>query len=353
MTLSPVAASCAVAAPRDSRWAVLGGLRFVLAALVFIGHAQYSAPAYHWMQSVSQFGSFAAVLGFFLVSGYSIAHSYHQRPGGFLRRRVQRLAPAYLTAFLLALVPLWLLTTDRHLYEAPPLEIPTLLQFFANGLCLQGSLAPAISSNMPVWSLGAEVVYYALTPLLFRLRSRLLLALLGASVLLYLAHGLSKFGLGYYRYPSESHGVSAVCLLWAWLAGFLLWRHPGADWSRWLMVGTGCVLLGFDDTQHYKFSVAVYLAAALLVIYATRIRVPPRLVPWLSYLGDLSFPLYLVHFPLLLILHSWYNVTTPAPLLLIPLAAAVLVHHAIEVPLHRRATRRKGSGAVGLEPLEM
>lgn len=77
----------------SQRWAVLGGLRFALAALVLVGHARYCTPTYRWVQFLAQFGSFSAVLGFFLISGYSIAHSYDRRPDGFFRRRIQRLAP--------------------------------------------------------------------------------------------------------------------------------------------------------------------------------------------------------------------------------------------------------------------
>lgn len=293
------------------------------------------------MQALSQFGSFSAVLGFFLISGYSIAHSYNRRPDGFFHRRIRRLAPAYLVAILVSLVPLWLLTTHRHHYYELWYGAPSAFQFIANALCLQGTVAPAMSANLPLWSLGAEVVYYALTPFFFRLRSRVLLGIVGVSALLYVMHSVPATHFGTDRYPGESYGISALCLVWAWLAGFLLWRHSKDDWPRWLLLGLGATLIGFDDTQNYHFSVAVYVAAALIVIHAGSIRVPVRLAPWLTYLGDLSFPLYLVHYPILMVLHPWFHVSTPAPLLFVPLAVAVLLHHAVEVPLGRRASRRK------------
>lgn len=331
----------------SQRWAILGGVRFGLAALVLIGHARFCTPTYRWTQIIAQFGSFSAVLGFFLISGYSIAHSYNRRPDGFFHRRIQRLAPAYLVAILISLVPIWLLTTHRHPYYETWYGTPSVLQFFANALCLQGTVTPAISANLPLWSLGAEVVYYALTPFFFRLRSRVLLGFVGISALLYVLHGVPSVGFGTALYPSESYGISAICLAWAWLAGFLLWRHSKQDWPRWLMLGLGAALIGFDDTQNYRFSVAVYVAAALIVVHAGSLRVPVRLALWLTYLGDLSFPLYLVHYPILMVLHPWFNVSRPAPLLLVPLVVAILLHHAVEIPFGRRASRLKPSRPVG------
>ena len=52
-------------------------------------------------------GSYAAVLGFLFISGYSMAASFEREPGGFYERRVWRIYPVFLATFAYAQVPVF------------------------------------------------------------------------------------------------------------------------------------------------------------------------------------------------------------------------------------------------------
>src|SRR4051812_3996977 len=71
----------------ESSWALLAGLRFFLAFIVFAGHLSWFADLGAILTGVSSFGGRPAVLGFLLISGLSIGHSIVSRPEGYFRRR--------------------------------------------------------------------------------------------------------------------------------------------------------------------------------------------------------------------------------------------------------------------------
>src|ERR1700721_1783490 len=83
-----------------SGWDVLSLLRFLLAFVVAVGHLDPFA-ALGPLRAVENLGSFEAILGFLLISGYSIGHSIQKKPVGFTRRRMLRIYPVYLAAVVL------------------------------------------------------------------------------------------------------------------------------------------------------------------------------------------------------------------------------------------------------------
>src|SRR6516225_10531904 len=93
------------AASRDTDWQGLALLRFFLAWVVLSGHLQVFAtrPA-PWVGVFAEFDGKAAVIGFLLVSGYSIAASLERSGRGFYRRRFLRIYPPYLAALVFAAV---------------------------------------------------------------------------------------------------------------------------------------------------------------------------------------------------------------------------------------------------------
>lgn len=72
---APIAVSEGNAAKNAAEWAALGGLRFMLASIVFCTHIGAFVRLPFAVAHVADAGAFAAVLGFFVVSGYSIAAS--------------------------------------------------------------------------------------------------------------------------------------------------------------------------------------------------------------------------------------------------------------------------------------
>lgn len=85
-------------------WAILAGLRFLLALIVVGVHLARFANPNSLICRMAHLGGFTAVIGFLVVSGISMAASVERRPQGFLGRRVLRIYPLYLAAVLAPLL---------------------------------------------------------------------------------------------------------------------------------------------------------------------------------------------------------------------------------------------------------
>lgn len=130
----------------------------------------------------------------------------------------------------------------------------------------------------------------------------------------------------------------------------LAWKFRPNAWSRAVIVIIALALLGyagnsvgfyrplavldFDSLTHDMRQAYVAIAASLMLVYAVvTVENPPS---WLTgkaarFLGDLSFPLYLVHVPVICSLGSWTLLTSgSAPL---SAAAAMLGSIVMALPL--------------------
>ena len=122
-------------------WSQLAALRFVLAAIVAVNHlGEYvSLGVLDW---VRRMGAFEAILGFLLVSGYSIGASYQRAPEGFAWRRVRRIYPVY----LVSLVVTWGVT-----HSVLEQAVPGPLALLANVLLLNQLVTQTARSDLRPW----------------------------------------------------------------------------------------------------------------------------------------------------------------------------------------------------------
>jgi peptidoglycan/LPS O-acetylase OafA/YrhL len=79
----------------DMRWDLLGLMRYLLASIVAISHLKWYLAGAQPIYRVAEFSGLVAVLGFLLISGYSIAASYEREPQGYFFRRFLRIVPLY------------------------------------------------------------------------------------------------------------------------------------------------------------------------------------------------------------------------------------------------------------------
>src|ERR1019366_4095881 len=100
-----------------------------------------------------------AVIVFFVLSGFVIGHTHQEEwnqrnVSTYLLRRLVRLYPIYVVALL---VSFWV---AKHSLVSS--------DFLLHLFFLQGTFAPVITSNGPLWSLHYEAVYYFLYLALWR-----------------------------------------------------------------------------------------------------------------------------------------------------------------------------------------
>lgn len=285
-------------------WAVLACLRFVLASIVIFAH----------LPSFNQLGDFppaivdgkAAVVGFLLISGFSIRASLERQPHGFLTRRFLRIYPVYLVVCLLTMAAE---LVTNGVVRLPQSEVHTqgLLTNLGNLLLLQMFVVKAMGFNGPLWSISIEFFYYVCARWIRR-QPRLWAAVAVVSMICFILPRRPELGPLY----SALTRFNALTYAWPWIVGFFLAS------ARWQVALAG--LIGGELAVHFSqaytedpYSSLVYLGTVGTLLLAHRIPVGGWAERLLLYLGDISYPLYLVHFPVFIMLYHMtgrYGFTT-------------------------------------------
>jgi peptidoglycan/LPS O-acetylase OafA/YrhL len=312
----------------------LDGLRGVAALMVVAFHVFecYATDAYdQWLNH-----AYLAVDFFFMLSGFIMGHAYDDCWGrgmtffGFMKRRVFRLHPMVVFGSLLgaalfywgaspafpaiASVPLWKLLLFTLLSI---LIIPT-----PKSADIRGNYPETYNLDGPIWSLSWEYVGNVLYALFVRRMSKAwltILVLAAAYATLWLA--LTQGDVcGGWCLDGKHIGIGLTRLCFPFFGGLLLYRTgwtlkvPRALlWCSVGLVGLFAVpRIGSPETVELNglFEAAVIFAVFPLVVAAGAGDVreaggtPSRLCRWL---GDISYPVYLVNYPVCYVLKGWVS----------------------------------------------
>lgn len=282
-------------------------LRFALALTVMLGHASepvYIGPLSH-VSTFSHYG-LTAVMGFFVLSGFVIAHVTQGResdPRSYFAARTSRMYSIVLPALILtALLGVVGAMIDPTLYAHGPIHVGTqqtrrylLTALFAQDFWIwHREMTPGI--NHPFWSLSYEVTYYVIFGLTL-IRQRW--AAVGAGALVLLLTGpkiaalLPIWLLGVLAYHASRRftlpGPLSALLLVASVVGLYYsgaYRGPDDPVDRY----------GVDYAEGLLFAVNIIAAGGLASGLERALGWCPRFVRWL---GMLTFALYLCHRPLM------------------------------------------------------
>lgn len=271
-------------------------------------------------------GGKAAVVGFLLVSGYSIAASLDRDKSSFYFRRFKRIYPLYFVCVLAAiLLGLWLGDYQLPLYV---LESSGPIAAVGNLLMLQTFLVKSIAFNGVVWSLAVESSFYVVSPFLKRSPVYLLYALIAVSATFYLLPLNYDGGMIY----SIALKANAAKYFWPFAMGFLLYYHRSRALTVALFVlGTGLVWL--SDINYERFAIVTFIVSFAILLLARDGAFQKS--KFLDYLGDISYPLYLVQIPTFVLCYKMFGITSPALLLLASFGVAAASYELIDVHLKR------------------
>lgn len=327
-----------------TNWDVLAGTRFVLAIIVFLYHIERFVTPNALTRFVSAFGGFSAVLGFFLISGYSIRNSITTKKEGYLTRRFYRIWPCYFAAFVLSMLPY--VITGAVILEAPrdTAMAPTIPQFFGNLLMLQQNFVHRLEVNGAPWSLAIEETYYLLALGLVLLPRRWTWRVLAVSFVCYMALPYVKSSWGVW---ADTIGpYFTISLFWCWLLGWLLHEKPDCELTKLLVIGLPIVAISVfsNDSTHSPYLSVTLLASSLVLVHARRIQIAPRVGAVMRYLGDISYPLYISHMAVFWIV-TVLGFTHPLWFFVTPFAVAVAMYHVIDRPMRHRYKTTKHSFA--------
>jgi peptidoglycan/LPS O-acetylase OafA/YrhL len=212
-----------------------------------------------------------------------------------------------------------------------------------------GALFPI---DPPLWSLFWEMIASALLAIfLYRMSTRLLMlsqaVAFGALVYFAMRYGTLEVGFEW-----RNIGGGAARISFSFLTGLLLFRlwkgkpgTPDPASIAALAAVLGLLLVMPIDMPRPLYDVFVAAVGFPLVIMAAA-RVPDASAPWRTG-AALSYPLYVVHLPILTLLQSWkatrVGLGAGAAVIsgvALSLAAAWLSHHLWDVPVRRWLSRR-------------
>lgn len=299
------------------RFILLDGLRGVAAVAVLLYHL------HHWDGGPELFArGYLAVDLFFCLSGFVLAHAYGARLasgemgfGAFLLARLVRLWPMIaLSALLYALY-----LTAKSAMGVEPVPLGAVLRALVSGLALVPWFdAPAIVGgpevfpiNGPLWSLWLELWANLLwAPLILVLTPYRMIAVVAASAAL--------LGAAWALHGQPLHGNLSGTALWgaprvvlSFLLGVLIHRARGAQRPSplgaalliALALGAMALPLGLGPAPDMVF---VLVVSPLIVAWGARVAVTgATAIRACAALGAVSYPLYLLHFPLF----AWINGT--------------------------------------------
>ncbi len=311
-------------------WEILALLRFFLAFVVLSGHLTwYPDASGGWVETFDDFGGKAAVIGFLLISGFSMSASLERAEKGFYIRRFLRIYPLYFSAVLLSL--LVEAATHGHVQiGAFSVDGEKSSAALGNLFFLQAFFVKPLQFDGPLWSLAIEVFYYLLAPFFRRAEPGRLLALMSLSLLCYLLPRHADWVL-FYGAVIKSN---ALDYLWCWLLGFRLWRERSLSTIIFALLGAAAVRFGPYTPE--PFAIVTFLATLAALLFGDRIAFPRRLSGVATYLGEFSYPLYVFHFPAMIMGYALIGLESPEALLAVALATALLSLHAIDRGLMRR-----------------
>jgi peptidoglycan/LPS O-acetylase OafA/YrhL len=319
--------------PKPAEWPVLAVVRFFMALAVVVYHLSV-ARTRESVPYLDQLGGLGCICGFLCISGYSIAHSVKSQPKGFYARRAWRIFPLYYVSLGLTLLPYWF-ATPASAFRQPFPDYSTS-QLVGSLFLLQCWVTQKIPIFGPSWTLAVEWWFYVLAPLFIRL-PKTVLALIVFASMYFQGIALQR---GYFPVHNYEWGIPAMMLLWAWLSGFLFYTAKG--WSSILLVLVGYYVMNrFNDLSH-----AAYLVAAFAVVIAKGLpRIPAIVARFFNYLGDLSYPLYLVHVPVLAWVGRYTDWDGPYTFIGVSIAVSAFLFHAVDNPLRSRFSSRHGKKA--------
>ena len=352
----------------------IDGLRAIAVLAVMLFHMDAFA---FWQ------GGFTGVDVFFVISGYviskSLAGKSDLRLGGYLlgfyRRRLVRIMPALLVMLLVTTLASILFIPSAwlsHTIDASGLSAFFGYSNFHFAWNNERYFSPRVDFNpfLHTWSLGLEEQFYLLFPLIFYLRLKtedqanagnkntrramlaavVLIALAGASFVFSVFESAAQSKNAFYLLPSRFWELAAGAML------FLLHRQgrlvpTSKGWSNLLILaGLGTVGAGFLMAQPGAFP----FPWALLPVTGTVLLISGTLEsgnassglqkflshPVLTYIGRISYSLYLWHWPVSVLFRWTFGFETAIAkglYVLVTFLLAMVSYHLIENPLRGSA----------------
>jgi peptidoglycan/LPS O-acetylase OafA/YrhL len=332
----------------------LDGLRALAVSGVLLCHLDFP-----WLP-----GGFVGVDIFFVLSGFLItrlltvemAQTGKLSFRNFYLRRLRRLYPALLTTLAVTWVASFLLLSTHQMRDFGSSAFAAVFSLANVQFYVESGYWAALSNTKPLlhtWSLSVEEQFYLIWPLLLLLffhilpRRGVVLAILfiSAASLAIGEHWLrTDTAAAFYMLPSRAVELG--------LGALLVWLPPLRH--RWLtnlatIMGAAAMLVAmviYRSTTPFPGIAALLpcAGAALFIIGCASEAAAPFRLPPVVWLGRISYSLYLVHWPIIVLWIAYFyqplDGWVPWLLLLLSVAVAAAQYYGIEQRFRRPRPNR-------------
>ncbi|WP_373803313.1 acyltransferase family protein [Bacteroides heparinolyticus] len=329
--------SSAAFADTKKHYHLLDGLRGV-AALIVMWYHVFEGYAFAGNTMIENFNhGYLAVDFFFMLSGFVISYAYDDRWGGsftmkdFFKRRLIRLHPMVIMGAVLGAITYCI----QGSVQWDGTHIATSMTMLAL-LCTM-FLIPAVPGaghevrgngemfplNGPSWSLFFEYIGNILYALFIRrLPTKALaalVALMGAGLAGFAlsdASGYGNIGIGW-TLDAVNFGGGALRMLFPFSMGMLLARNFKPFKVRgafWICTALLVALLSMPYIEGMKpvCRNGIYEAFCIIAVFpvlvllgASGTTTDSKSTRICKFLGDISYPLYIVHYPFMYLFYAW------------------------------------------------
>jgi peptidoglycan/LPS O-acetylase OafA/YrhL len=316
-----------------SHYEILDGLRGVAAVMVVIFHLFETFTGGNHLEQIINHG-YLAVDFFFVLSGFVIGYAYDDRWGkmtlkDFFKRRLIRLHPMIIMGMVIGAIGFY--------FSASPVVFPGISEVPVWEMLLimliGFTLIPIPTSwdirgwaemhplDGPAWSLFFEYVANLLYGLFIRKFSKTALAILvfiAGIALIHLAV-TSPTGdvIGGWSLNATQLRIGFTRLMYPFFAGLLLSRisKPGQInhaffWSSLLVIAVlAFPRIGGSENLWMNGlydSLSIIFIFPLIVYIGASGKVTGKLTAKIcQFFGDISYPIYIIHYPLIYIFTAW------------------------------------------------
>lgn len=336
---------------------VLDGLRGVAAVMVVLFHLlEIFSGGNHAQQLINH--GYLAVDFFYLLSGFVIGYAYDERWNkmtlkGFFKRRLIRLHPMIIVGSVIGAITFYFQGGVMFpMIDDVPLK--ELIMVMIVG-CTLLPLPPSMDVrgwiemhplNGPAWSLFFEYIANILYALFLRRLSNtvlMILAVITGGLLIHMAVTHGDLIGGWSLIPEQLR-IGFTRLLFPFIAGILLSRmvKPGSIQFAFLICSLLLIVsfsLPWIGSHEVKWMNGLYDALAVIILFPIIVVLGASGSVYglgekvCKFLGDISYPIYITHFPFIYLFMAWVtnnqvSMTDAAPAAALVFVVTILVAYA-------------------------
>jgi peptidoglycan/LPS O-acetylase OafA/YrhL len=325
-----------IAGKKSDRFDALDALRGITAIAVMIYHYTQHIGL-HWLP-----GAWTSVDLFFILSGFVIYYRYREKIAQglpftqFLRLRILRLGPLYIMGLLLGIFAALLFLKMDDSVGVHQVVVSSFLgllitPYFHNDIWpfgadqIQGSIFPL---NNPAWSLFFELfvnIVFFFYILKFYRSDRLRLVKLSVAFWFFYLLISQQYNPGW---CAENFIFGFPRVIGEFSLGILVFEsyrkipkiHPSLAFLIFAVL-----LASFTVSSLRVAFVGALILSPLVILLGAQLKVKDTLQNLCRHLGDISYPLYITHFPIYLLLYTIIDMSQMNPILQLMIVGSLAI----------------------------